>query len=30
MAKMVGFHCMRVNYEQHKSRNWLSNVHAVN
>jgi hypothetical protein len=24
------FHCMRANYEQHKSRNCLSNVHAVN
>jgi hypothetical protein len=23
------FHCMRTNYEQHKSRNCLSNVHAV-
>jgi hypothetical protein len=24
------FHCMRANYEQHKSSNCLSNVHAVN
>jgi hypothetical protein len=24
------FHCMRANYEQHKSRNCLSNVHAKN
>jgi hypothetical protein len=31
MAKIVGsFRCMRANYEQHKSRNCLSNVHAVN
>jgi hypothetical protein len=24
------FYCMRANYEQHKLRNCLSNVHAVN
>jgi hypothetical protein len=24
------FHCMRANYEQHKLRNYFSNVHAVN
>jgi hypothetical protein len=24
------FHYMRANYEQHKSRNFLSNVHAKN
>jgi hypothetical protein len=24
------FHCMRANYEQHKSRNCLSNVHTKN
>jgi hypothetical protein len=24
------FHCMRVNYEKHKLRNCLSNVHTKN
>jgi hypothetical protein len=26
----MSFYCMRANYEQHKLRNCLSNVHAVN
>jgi hypothetical protein len=30
-GKIVGvFHCMRKNYEQHKLKNCLSNVHAKN